>query len=186
MARRVLIDSNIVYSRTLLDWVSLLCLRGNMFEVFWTEDVLAEARYHLRRDKPGVSDGYLTRRFDRIREMFPFGRISDFDITDCGHPDPHDWHVVNAARHGQVGYLVTDDRKFEQLVDNPDLEFETHTADTFLVLVDDSSPRLVRQVTAEQYAYWSGKPESKSLPTALKDAGAKEFAYRVGRRLLEL
>lgn len=36
---RVLIDANVVYSRTLLDWVSLLSLRSNMFEIFWTEDM---------------------------------------------------------------------------------------------------------------------------------------------------
>lgn len=183
---RVLIDANIVYSRTLLDWISLLCLRGNMFEVFWTEDVLAEARYNLRKDKPEISDGYLTQRFDRIRDLFPDGRISGFDITDRSHPDPHDWHVVSAARYGRMGYLITDDTKFRELIDNPELEFETHTADTFLVLVDDSSPHLVRTVTAEQHAYWLAKPQGKCLPKALDDAGAPQFADRVRHRLQQV
>lgn len=180
---RVLIDANVVYSRTLLDWVSLLSLRSNMFEVFWTEDILAEARYHLRKNMPSVSDGYLTARFDRIRAVFPDGRISGFEITHCEHPDPHDWHVVNAAHHGNMGYPITDDQKFETLVDDTDLEFETHTADTFLTLVDDSAAALVRAVAAEQHAYWCARPGSLSLPDALRRAGAPEFADRVQHRL---
>ncbi|WP_268748884.1 hypothetical protein [Mycolicibacterium austroafricanum] len=36
---RVLIDANVAYSRTLLDRVSQLSLRSNMFAVFWTEDM---------------------------------------------------------------------------------------------------------------------------------------------------
>ena len=183
---RVLIDANVIYSRTLLDWVSMLSVYGNMYEVVWTEDVLAEARYHLRKNKPEISDGYLTARFDRIRELFPDGRIDGFEITNRDHPDRHDWHVVNAAASGCVGYLVTDDAKFERLAGNDDLEFETHTADTFLTLVDDSSPGLVRRVTAKQHAYWSAKPGHRPLPYALSLAGAPEFADRVQQRLQEL
>ena len=37
LCRASLIDANVVYSRTLLDWDSMLSLRSNMFEVFWTE-----------------------------------------------------------------------------------------------------------------------------------------------------
>lgn len=71
-------------------------------------------------------------------------------------------------------------------MENDDLEFETHTADTFLTLVDDSSPGLVRRVTAEQHAYWSAKPGRRPLPDALSLAGATVFADRIQQRLQEL
>lgn len=50
----VLVDANVLYSKTLGDWLGLLYTIPEIppFQVFWTEDVLAEAIYHLRRNHP--------------------------------------------------------------------------------------------------------------------------------------
>lgn len=46
MSTRVLVDANVLYSRTLRDWLALLYLESDsFFSVYWTEDILAEAMY---------------------------------------------------------------------------------------------------------------------------------------------
>ncbi|MFD7843458.1 hypothetical protein ACFV4K_11060 [Nocardia sp. NPDC059764] len=59
--QRVLVDANILYSRTLRDWLSLLYLRGGhgMFQVFWTEDIMAETLYWLRKNNPHFSEAQI-------------------------------------------------------------------------------------------------------------------------------
>lgn len=47
MRSRVLVDANILYSRCLTDWISLASIRGGMYTVLWTEDMLAEGNWHV-------------------------------------------------------------------------------------------------------------------------------------------
>ncbi|MBM4686397.1 hypothetical protein GS532_22210 [Rhodococcus hoagii] len=50
----VLVDANILYSRTLRDWLALLYLdaSSDMFEVKWTDDIMVEFQYNLRKKNP--------------------------------------------------------------------------------------------------------------------------------------
>jgi len=53
MFTRVLLDANVLVSRTLRDWVLLLQARaGGMFATCWTEDILAETIHAVRRRNP--------------------------------------------------------------------------------------------------------------------------------------
>lgn len=54
---KVLADANILYSRTIRNWLCLLYLRGghDMFQILWTEDIMAETLYR-RRNNPFLSD----------------------------------------------------------------------------------------------------------------------------------
>ncbi len=45
----VFVDANVLYSRTQRDWLGLLHRDTDAFEVFWSEDVITEALYHLRK-----------------------------------------------------------------------------------------------------------------------------------------
>ncbi|MFT4044892.1 MAG: PIN domain-containing protein [Gordonia sp. (in: high G+C Gram-positive bacteria)] len=190
MQSRVLVDANVWYSRTLTDWVSKLSAFSGMYTVLWTEDVLAEARYHLRKDKPDVGDGPLTTRFDRIRDLFPEGRVSGYEITDKEHPDRHDWHVVSAAISAKADYLLTSDKKFMDLQNHSAVDtwcFEVHNPDTFFDLVHESSSQLVKAVTRDEFNYWIlGRRSDRSLSDMLHRAGAPEFAQRVGEYVREL
>ncbi len=183
LVSRVLPDANVFFSRTLTDWISLPRAMSNppIYEVCWTEDILAEARYTIRRRYPGHPDGPLTRRFDRIRREFPIGRIDGFDVDPLCHPDPDDAHVISAARHGGVHYLVTNDAGF--FTADTAESFEVHTADSFLVLLDDSAPTVIRDVTHVQQTYFERTRERFSLPRMLESAGAPEFAERVREHL---
>ena len=56
---RVLLDANIWYSRTLTDWFFLIYLSSERppFLILWSEDILAEAHYHLRKTIPAFRAG---------------------------------------------------------------------------------------------------------------------------------
>jgi predicted nucleic acid-binding protein len=56
---RVLVDANVLYSKTLREWLALLYLRqeDEIYSVYRTEDVLAETIHRLRRHHPHWNGG---------------------------------------------------------------------------------------------------------------------------------
>lgn len=58
----IFLDANVLYSRTLRDWLWLLMIEfgkpggPNRIEPRVSEDVLAELVYRIRRDNPHLSD----------------------------------------------------------------------------------------------------------------------------------
>lgn len=51
---RVFVDANVLYSRTLRDWLFLMALETSPppYGVYWSEDVLAEVVHNLRKSHP--------------------------------------------------------------------------------------------------------------------------------------
>lgn len=187
MTTRALVDANVLYSKTLRDWLILLQLesRGGLYELCWTEDILAEVIYSYRRKNPTIGGGVITTIHDKIAKSLEGGRIDDFRI-DGSFPgsDPNDQHVHAAALAGGVAYLITKDGGFKsEGVDLNVLPYEVHSPDSFLVLVDDSAPRHVRAVTRKQEKYWARRPEAKTLVEALQDEDCPAFAQRVFKHL---
>lgn len=65
------LDSNILLSRTLRDWFCLIDLESGAegIRLRWSEDVLAEFLYHLRKRNPSASEvvtGGLRRRLENV------------------------------------------------------------------------------------------------------------------------
>lgn len=190
MTIRVLADANVLYSRTLRDWLILLELQSGtgLFKNYWTEDILSEVLYRMRRERPGAPGRYIANVHDKIVNSLEGGRVDDFEI-DGSFPgsDPNDQHVHAAAIACGASYVITMDGGFRSASIDPDaLPYEVHSPDSFFVLVDDSAPRRVRAVTEEQDKYWSRRPGAKSLADALRDAGCPEFAERVLQHLCQL
>lgn len=166
----------------------MLQFSGGLYELAWTEDILAEAIATLRRNKPNVSGGLITDMRDKIAESLQSGRIDDFviDGSFTGR-DEKDRHVHAAAIAGRVDYLITSDRGFSSPdVDLDALPYEVHSPDDFFILVDDSAPGRVRTVTAKQQEYWSARQPCKTLPGALRDADCFKFAERISGHLAQL
>lgn len=192
MPTKVLVDANVLYSRTLRDWLCLLYIEAeSLYSIHWTEDILAEAVYHLRRNHPGWPGRTIALIHDRIREVFEGGRVDDF-IDDLSYQgkDLNDRHVHAAAVTCQANILLTDDAGFAGRrtngVEPAELPYEIYKPDQFFVLVDDASPELVRRVTAEQQKYWISKSGGANLPKALREAGCVDFAERVRQHLQTL
>ncbi|MCG8916727.1 PIN domain-containing protein [Actinokineospora sp. PR83] len=178
---RVFTDANVFYSRTLRDWLALLQLQGGTYTVYWTEDVLAETVYRLRRRHPDWNGAKITAIRDRIAGTFEGGRVDDFTI-DGSFPggDVDDQHVHAAALACQADFILTCDNGF--IVAGQDVDsmpYEVYRPDDFFVLVDDSAPHVVRQVTYDQTLYWVGRTGRADLASKLSDAGCPEFAERV-------
>ena len=183
----VLVDANVLYSKTLRDWLALSYLHGpdGWFEVMWTEDIMAEVLYHLRKDNPTFAEHQIGGVRDKLVGTFSAGRITGYTIDgDVEYPDVFDAHVHAAATHGQVDFVLTADGGFEKLQALLDeLPYEIHSPDSFFCLLDDSSPRSIQKVTRMQLDYWQGRGESFNLCAQLNRAGAPEFADRVRAHL---
>jgi predicted nucleic acid-binding protein len=183
---RVFVDSNVLYSRTLRDWLALLSLAGTPppFTVFWSEDVLAEVMYHLRRNHPDWGGGMVTRVRDLIANTFEGGRVSDYVIDESYQGrDTHDAHVHAAAVACNAEYLLTCNG-----ADFPDdaAPYETISPDDFLTMIGHWLPGVVRNVTQQQMTYWATRRSEALLPQTLEAAGCPTFAEHIRRTEAEI
>lgn len=187
MAIGVLVDANVLYSRTLRDWLFLLRnhANGDLYTVHTTEDILAEVIYSIRRNNPDAPGSLTSRVRDRIVDSLDT-IVKDF-VVDGSYPgdDPDDAHVHAAAVACGAEKLVTADDDFSVVPGDIDLQlpYEVHTPDSFFTLVDDSLPAVVRAATADQHGYWQNRPGAKTLDDALQDAQCPTFAARVSVHL---
>lgn len=173
MTQRVFVDANVLYSRTLRDWLFLLRLesKGGMFQLHTTWDVITETGARLRDDFPEARGSLLSELMDKIKKCvdevlstYPGGAVEG--ITDEG-----DWHVHHAAEACMAHVLLTEDQGFA----SDDTHYEVYSCDEFFLEVGRSAPDVVKRVVEKQAAYWS-KRGGKQLPDALRDAGCGDFA----------
>lgn len=182
----VLLDANILYSRTLRDWIALLQIEApSVFSVAWTEDIMVETLYHLRKKHPLWSEKQVGGMRRNLEKAFTGGQITDYQVDPATkYPDVGDAHVHAAAVHGAVDIVVTANGKDFPATD--DLNYEIYPPDDFLILVDDAAPKAVRAVTEQQLRHYhqrSSGNEGVDLPLRLKNAKAPMFAARVREHL---
>ena len=189
MPTRVLLDANVLVSRTLRDAIFLIQIESpGMFATCWTEDILAETLYHLRRRNPQLDGRVVAAVRDKVSQVMS-ERIEGYPILEMpGLADRDDRHVHSAAVAGQVGILVTDDRGFLDLdpASMGALSYDIVSADGFLVLADDSGPDAVRRMVRRQWEYWRGRDPASDLPARFVAAGCPAFAERVAGHIREL
>ncbi|WP_166661223.1 PIN domain-containing protein [Paractinoplanes brasiliensis] len=192
MSLAVFVDANILFSRCLRDWLVMLALdsQHTAFRLRWSEAVLAEAFYHLRRKYPDAPEQQIERWRDRLDQNFPEAKVTSWNPNDVPRPqDPNDHHVLAAAYAGEVDILITSDsdiNDFQACLDQVDAGIEVHHVDDFLCMIADRHPHLVRLRYLSQIAYWQRRAGSTveaaadSSNEALDRAGAKRFAFLLG------
>lgn len=151
-----------------------------MFTVCWTEDVLAEAIYHLRKANPRWDGGVFSDLREKIAGTFQGGRIDSYPV-DAGYPGPdeHDQHLHAAALAGGVDIVLTQDSSFLPPEHRDSVPYEVYNADEFFVLVDDSGPDRVLEATICQIAYYRRHSGRVDLAERLQNANCPAFAERV-------
>lgn len=183
MTQRVFVDANVLFSKTLYDWLFLLRLKskGGIFQIHTSWDVINEVGARLRDDHPewsgeGISSlmEKIQKIFDEIIMSFPGGQVE-------GIADKGDWHVHHAAEACRADILLTQDSGFE----SDDTNYEVYTCDDFFVEVERSAPEIVQLVLNMQVQYWA-KRGGKQIPDALRDAGCPNFAEVVLKQLQKL
>ena len=189
MPSRVFVDSNVLSSRTLRDWLFLL--RNDvpgMFELYSSLDVLAETVRVIRRQHP-TAGGDLTASLADLLQANLNHVLTHYPPADAfGGADPGDQHVHAATTACDASYLITNNPT--DFGDPDSLPYELYTADEFLCLIDDGAASHVLNVTRNQNQYWqkrrAGGQQTKPLDTALTDAGCPNFADRVRGHLRTL
>ncbi|QAY71261.1 PIN domain-containing protein [Xylanimonas protaetiae] len=184
---KVLLDANILFSRTLRDWLFLLRNEtgGEAFTILATEDIIAETIYRYRRRYRRASGAQIAAVHDRIVEQLD-DRIVDYEIDDTSPlADENDAHVHAAAVAAGIDLVITADTGFTNLDDKQraTLGYRALTADEFLTEVDNVTPSAVDAVTRAQLRYWRARGEGRSLDEALDAADCPRFAARVRARL---
>lgn len=109
-SQRVLVDANIFFSQTLTDWLFFLhTYLPESFTILCTEDILAEARYHLRRRHHTASSKTIKTKISKIRMCID--DFVEFSGSSSGVPDIYDLHVYSAALDGHIDVLLTQNVK---------------------------------------------------------------------------
>lgn len=189
MVQRVFVDSNVLASKTLRDWLFLLRHdTQGMFQTHSSFDVLIEAARVWRKRKPRARSSKGLHFYESIRANLD-DYLEDFsEEEDFNGQDVHDYHVHAAAVASNAHILLTSNgRDFG----NPDdLPYEIYKPDEFFCLIEQSASHSVRRVTMQQTKYWSKRKESgepvKTLNVALRDASCPAFAEIVSSHLKAL
>lgn len=179
---KVVIDANILLSKTLRDWILRPCYgTGNAFyQVYLPQGVLDEFSYHWRKQHPQASDQARVRIVKAISASCHL--VEGYEVNPVpGYPDPHDLHVHAAAVHIDANALITNDSRLLDFAQSEEgeatLNYETLTADDFLLQIADYLPTEILAglyLDEEKYQEKVGNP--RSIPEQLKLCGAPAFA----------
>ncbi len=134
------LDANVLYSRTLCDWIFMLRReQPGLFLVCSSADAVEEAMYRLRRRLPNAAGGLMEHKRELLRANLD-ELVTDFPgAPEFAGDDADDAHIHAAATHINARYLVTNDDGFSRLASD-DAEYEARTADAFLCLVAENAP----------------------------------------------
>ncbi|WP_239068831.1 PIN domain-containing protein [Cellulomonas pakistanensis] len=143
---RVLADANVLYSRTLRDWLVLIQLQAEAppYRTYWTEDIVAEVLYRQRRAHPEWDGRRIALVRDRICGSLEGGRIEDFAVDGEFPGDRHDQHVHAAAVAAGMDVVLTSDSGFSAPAVRAISTYEVCAPDAFFVRVDAAAPDLVQ------------------------------------------
>lgn len=170
----VFVDANVIYSRTLRDWLFMLRAQtsGDIFTLASSWDVLAEAASRLRDSYPAASGQLVSQLVEKSSDYM------DELVTDYpGGPvawlkDEGDWHVHHAATVCRARYLLAEDRGFS----SEHSSYEAITCDEFFLLMYQLDTSAVHEVAQLQNTYWSKRAEPQNLSQALRRANCQQFA----------
>jgi predicted nucleic acid-binding protein len=183
---RAVLDVDVIYSRVLHDLMGRIARRLRLFDLVWSDELLAEARKSLIGRK-GLSDDVAQRWVGYIPQNFPVGRITldeDPATTDYDSltTDPNDFHVCALAVVSGADYLFTHDRGYlrEGLLRHG---VEVLAPDEFLAPAFDSNARGMLDILELQASTWAGGQPIEELLAAINRAGAPSLADKARRSL---
>lgn len=176
---RAVLDTDIIFSRVLHELMGRIAAELRMLDLFWSEQLLAEAQRSLVEKKRLPADS-ARRWVDYLRLSFPAGHI-DIDphaphVAELTR-DPADAHVCALVMAAHAGYLFTHDRGY--LRDGLSRHgVQVLAPDEFLADVLDSDTRGVLEILELQASTWDGGHAVVELLGALERAGAMAFARK--------
>lgn len=159
-----------------------------MFQLYTSEDVIAETVARLRDNNPRWDGAQTSRVRANIVQVFD-GVVEDFDGSVAYEgSDPNDFHVHAATLAARADILLTSDHGLLNQPNADELEYEAFHPDDFFILVNDSAPLNVRAATLEQLRYLKKKygDRKTKMVDSLLGAGCPQFAEVTRIHLVDL
>ena len=106
----ILLDTNILLSKTLRDWILLpnLILGKEYSKIYTTQNILDEWGYHWVRENPTGDDAARAKVREQIEKATY--HVEGYKIhPQPGYPDENDLHLHAAMVEHNIDYLVTND-----------------------------------------------------------------------------
>ncbi len=160
--------------------------RLRLLDLFWSEELLAEAGKSLV-EKKGFANDVAQRWVAYLPQNFPAGQtkideaLSTVDLASLTS-DPGDHHVCALALAANADYLFTHDRGYlrEGLRRHG---IEVVAPDAFLDPAFEAQPRGMLEILELQAASWAGGRPIEDLLDAIERAGAPILAGRARQSL---
>jgi predicted nucleic acid-binding protein len=177
---RAVLDTDIIYSRVLHDLTGRAARDLRLLSLFWSNELLAEARNSLEQRKRLPPDA-AQRWVDYLPQNFPSGHIdlSQAPAIDLASltSDPADAHVCALAIAANADYLLTHDHGYlrDGLARH---NVQVITPDELLAPVLDSDARSMLDLLHRQAGAWAGGRPIEELLTAIERAGAPTIASK--------
>lgn len=149
----VVYDACVLYPAPLRDFLMWLAL-SDCFRARWTEQIHAEWKRNLLRNRPDLSAAQLDRTSGLMNDAIPDSQVCGYEklIPGLFLPDPDDRHVLAAAIRCGASVIVTFNRK-----DFPDealqeFHIEAQHPDEFIDNLFDLDPAAVVEAARRQRA----------------------------------
>lgn len=183
---RAVLDVDIIYSRVLHELLGRTARRLRLLDLFWSDELLAEATNSLV-EKKGLSKDVAQRWVGYLPNHFPGGEVQieevlrTVDISSLTS-DPGDHHVCALAIASNARYLFTHDHGY--LHDGLGQHgIEVIAPDTFLAATFDEQPRGMLEILELQAVHWAGGRPIEELLAAIERAGATVLANKARQAL---
>jgi len=168
----VLADANVLFSRTLRDYVLYAADEGAI-EVHWSREILAEMSRNLRENL-GLSNDSTTRLEQLMNDYIEYALVevdpSDLATAEGVEMDAKDRHVLAAALSADADILLTDNTKDFPGQWMAEQGMELLTAGELLIRLAESFPDKIRAAHQKTVRY-SPKPEADVLATLERTTG---------------
>jgi predicted nucleic acid-binding protein len=177
---RAVLDSNIIYSRTLHELMGRVATDIRLFDLIWSDQLIDEAKRVLVENK-GLSPQAAEFWVGHMTREFPAGRVeisgnAGLDLSKLTK-DPDDEHVCELAVVGRADLLFTDDKGFRKRALRKQ-GVELAKPGRYLNRALKEQPDAFRELLARQAASWGGGKPVDELLDALTRAGVGRFAAR--------
>lgn len=177
---RAVLDTNVIYSRVLHELIGRVAREARLFDLIWSDELLAEAKRVLIETKP-MSEPVAERWVSYMRDAFPDGRTDIADTvktTDLSRltRDPNDQHVCALALAGEAQLLITFDDGYRRGALR-ERAITVTTPDELLAPAFDEQPGMFLAILERQAVAW-GDRARRDLLDALARAGVPVFASK--------
>jgi predicted nucleic acid-binding protein len=142
----VFLDANVLYPFTLRDTL-LRCASNDLYQPFWSEEVLEEARRNLIKNA-AMDERKSHRLIEQMKLTFPEAMIDGYErLIPAMENHPKDRHVAAAALNAGARVIVTFDLDdFQRLPDG----YEAQSPDEFLCHLHDLDPGAMVEIIRQQ------------------------------------